>query len=85
MGFHVLAKHGLNKHGLKDPNLVSFGEEKNCVRRERERKEEEEEKEEKKSKQSQAPKRYGTTNLEYGAWIFGMDPWFCLVNGLPQT
>ena len=24
MGFHVLAKHGLNKHGLKDPNLVSF-------------------------------------------------------------
>ena len=30
-------------------------------------------------------KRYGTTNLEYGAWIFGMDPWFCLVNGLPQT
>ena len=25
MGFHVLAKHGLNKHGLKDQNLVSFG------------------------------------------------------------
>ena len=24
MGFHVLAKHGLNKHGLKDPNLASF-------------------------------------------------------------
>ena len=43
----------------------------------------EEEEEEKKSKQSQAPKRYGTSNLEYGAWIFGMDPWFCLVNGLP--
>ena len=84
MGFHVLAKHGLNKHGLKDPKLVSFGGEKNCERRERERKEEEEE-EEKKSKQSQAPKRYGTTNLEYGAWIFGIDPWFCLVNGLPQT
>ena len=30
-------------------------------------------------------KRYGTTNLEYGTWIFSMDPWFCLVNGLPQT
>ena len=29
MGFHVLAKHGLNKHGLKDPKLVSFGGEKN--------------------------------------------------------
>ena len=81
MGFHVLAKHGLNKHGLKDQNLVSFGGEKNRERRERERKEEEEEEEEKKSKQSQAPKRYGTTNLEYGTWIFDMDPWFCLVNG----
>ena len=51
------------------------------MRRERERKEDEEEEEEKKSKQSQAPKNYGTTNLEYGTWIFGMDPWFCLVNG----
>ena len=75
MGFHVLAKHGLNKHGLKDPNLVSFGGEKNRERRERERKEEEEEEEEKKSKQSQAPKRYGTTNFEYGlrflVWILG--------------
>ena len=39
------------------------------VRRERERKEEEEEEEEKKSKQSQAPKRYGTTNLEYGSLV----------------
>ena len=55
------------------------------MRRERDRKEDEEEEEEKKSKQSQAPKSYGTTNLEYGTWIFGMDPWFCLVNGLPQT
>ena len=78
MGFHVLAKHGLNKHGLKDPNLVSFGGEKNRERRERERKEEEEEKEEKKSKQSQAPKRYGTTNLVYESLVL-------LVNGLPQT
>ena len=69
MGFHVLAKHGLNKHGLKDPNLVSFGEEKNRERREMERKEEEEEKQGKKSKQSQAPKRYGTTNLEYGSLV----------------
>ena len=50
-----------------------------------ERKEEEEEEEEKKRKQSQAQKRYGTTNLEYETWIFGMDPLFCLVNGFPQT
>ena len=47
----------------------------------REKRKDEEEEEDKKSKQSQAPKRYGTTNLEYGTWIFGMDPWFCLVNG----
>ena len=26
-------------------------------------------------------KRYGTTNLEFRTWIFGMDPWLCLVNG----
>ena len=30
---------------------------------------EEEEKEGKKSMQSQAPKRYGTTNLEYGSLV----------------
>ena len=29
IGFHVLAKHGLNKHGLKDQKLVSFGGETN--------------------------------------------------------
>ena len=39
------------------------------MRRERERKEDEEEEEEKKNKQSQAPKRYGTTNLEYGSLV----------------
>ena len=55
------------------------------VERGEEKREEEEEEGGAKIKQSQAPKRYGTTNLEYGAWIFGMDPWFCLVNGLPQT
>ena len=48
----------------------------------RRRKEEEEEEEEEeggtKIKQSQAPKRYGTTNLVYGSLVL-------LVNGLPQT
>ena len=44
MGFHVLAKHGLNKHGLKDLKFgLIWGREKKTVRRERERKEEEEE------------------------------------------
>ena len=56
MGFHVLAKHGLNKHGLKDPNLVSFGGEKNRERRERERKEEEEEKEERRASKAKLQK-----------------------------
>ena len=66
MGFHVLAKHGLNKHGLKDPNLVSFwGQPKNGNEEEEE---EEEEERGAKIKQSQAPKRYGTTNL---VWILG--------------
>ena len=56
--------------GFKRPKLVSFGKEgkQTVERRERERKEEEEEEEEEeggaKIKQSQAPKRYGTTNLE---------------------
>ena len=84
MGFHVLAKHGLNKHGLKDPKLVSFwgggGGEKN-----RERKKKGSEEEEKERRREPSKPRYGTTYLEYGTWIFGMDPWFCFVNGLPQT
>ena len=60
-------------------------------RGEEEEQEEEEKKkrrgreEEEKRRSSRRIQRYGTTNLEYGAWIFGMDPWFCLVNGLPQT
>ena len=82
MGFLVLAKHGLNlKKGFKT-NLVSFWTTKKKTGMKRGEGEKE------KSKQSQAPKRYGTTNLEYGTtnleygtWIFGMDPWFCLVNG----
>ena len=72
MGFHVLAKHGLNKHGLKDPNLVSFWDNQKKNGNEERRRgegEEEEEEEGKKSKQSQAPKRYGTTNLVYGSLV----------------
>ena len=58
MGFIYLAKHGLNKHGLKTQKLVSFGGrpnrrerergEKKERRREKKREEEEEEEEEKK-------------------------------------
>ena len=70
--------------GFKRPKLVSFGKkgEQTVERRERERKEEEEEEEEEeggaKIKKSQAPKRYGTTNLVYGSLVL-------LVNGLPHT
>ena len=47
MGFLVLAKHGLNKYGIKRPNLVSFlkrenGRERGREEKEREKKEEEE-------------------------------------------
>ena len=83
-----MAKHGLKGKIKISYILVSKREKKRLERerKERERKEEEEEEEGgAKIKQSQAPKRYGTTNLEYGTWIFGMDLWFCLVNGLPQT
>ena len=67
MGFLVLAKHGLNKYGIKRPKLVSFfGKRENRRERGREEKERRRKKKKKmrKSKQSQAPKRYGTTNLE---------------------
>ena len=81
MGFLVLAKHGLNKYGIKRPKLVSLlGERENRRERGREEKERRRKKKKKKrkSKQSQAPKRYGTTNLVYGSLVL-------LVNGLPQT
>ena len=41
----------------------------------REEKERRRKKKKRKSKQSQAPKRYGTTNLEYGCLDFGMELW----------
>ena len=75
MGFHVLAKHGLNKHGLKDPNLVSFGEEK-TLERERERREGEKKEEEEDGGAKIKPTRYGTlifgieTELKYGFMEF---------------
>ena len=69
--------------GFKRQNLVSFGKKgkQTVERRERERKEEEEEEEEEeggaKIKQSQAPKRYGTTNLVYGCLDFVWITWNC--------
>ena len=69
MGFLVLAKHGLNKYGIKRPKLVSFLKRENCKERGREEKERRRKKKKRKNKQSQAPKRYGTTNLEYGSLV----------------
>ena len=79
----------LTKHGIKDQKLVSFGgrpnhgeeEKREKKRRRRGRGREEEEK--RRGKLSQKGMElcidlYGTTKL-------GMDPCFCLVNGLPQT
>ena len=42
MGFLVLAKHGLNKYGIKRPKLVSFLEEEKTVEREGEKRRREE-------------------------------------------
>ena len=50
-------------------------------RGEGERKKKRKRKRRREEKNKGGSKRYGTTNLEYGTWIFGMDPWFCLVNG----
>ena len=72
MGFLVLAKHGLNKYGIKRPKLVSLLKRENRRERgreEKERRRKKKKKKKRKSKQSQAPKRYGTTNLEYGSLV----------------
>ena len=81
MGFHVLAKHGLNKHGLKDPNLVSFWD--NKKKTGMKRGEGEKEKKRKRKRGGRASK----AKLQKGMELLTlcMDPWFCLVNGLPQT
>ena len=62
MGFHVLAKHGLNKHGLKDQKLVSFGGETNPYRERGEEKREEEKRKTKKrrGRRRNQDQRYGT-------------------------
>ena len=78
MGFHVLAKHGLNKHGLKDPNLVSFWDnQKTGMKRG----------EGEKEKKRKRGRRASKAKLQKGMELLTlcMDPWFCLVNGLPQT
>ena len=74
MGFHVLAKHGLNKHGLKDPNLVSFGERKTVT---------EEKGRGRKKKKRKRGRRASKAKLQKGMELLtlSMDPWFCLVNG----
>ena len=57
----------LTNMGLKDQNWSHFWRRENRREREREKRRREEEEEEEggaKIKQSQAPKRYGTTNLE---------------------
>ena len=74
----------LTKFGFKT-NLVSFWRQNRRRRGEEEKREEEKRKRKKRRGRRNQDQRYGATNLEYGAWIFGMDPWFCLVNGFPQT
>ena len=81
MGFHVLAKHGLNKHGLKDPNLVSFWDNKKKTGMKRGEWEKEKKRKRKRGRREEEEiKQKGMELL-----TLSMDPWFCLVNGLPQT
>ena len=63
------------------PTLVSFSGEKNRKRERRRREEEEEEEEEKKKKGGGVQEGFKGMEL----LTLCMDPWFCLVNGIPQT
>ena len=63
------------------PKLVSFEGDKNRKRERRRREEEEEEEEEKKKKGGGVQEGFKGMEL----LTLCMDPWFCLVNGLPQT
>ena len=63
------------------PTLVSFKGEKNRKRERRRREEEEEEEEEKKKKGGGVQEGFKGMEL----LTLCMDPWFCLVNGIPQT
>ena len=80
MGFHVLAKHGLNKHGLKDPNLVSFWDNQKTGMKRGEGEKEKKRKRKRGRREEEEIKQKGMELL-----TLCMDPWFCLVNGLPQT
>ena len=79
MGFLVLAKHGLNKYGIKDQNWSHFFEEEKTVEREGEKRRREEGRR-RRGRASKAKLQKGMELL-----TLCMDPWFCLVNGLPQT
>ena len=63
------------------PTLVSFSGEKNRKRERRRREEEKEEQEEKKKKGGGVQEGFKGMEL----LTLCMDPWFCLVNGIPQT
>ena len=87
MGFHVLAKHGLNKHGLKDPNLVSFWDNQKTGMKRGEGEKEKKRKRKRGRRASKAKLQKGMELLTLCMELLTlcMDPWFCLVNGLPQT
>ena len=72
MGFLVLAKHGLNKYGIKRPKLVSF-----FLRRENRREREGEKRRREEGRASKAKLQKGmeplTLSMELGflVWILG--------------
>ena len=80
MGFHVLAKHGLNKHGLKDQNFgLILGQQKKTGMK---RGEGEKEKKRKRKRGGRASKAKLQKGMELLTWYGSL---VLLVNGLPQT
>ena len=78
MGFLVLAKHGLNKYGIKRPKLVSLLEKRKAVEREGEKRRREEGR-----RRRRRRGRASKAKLQKGMELLTLsrDPWFCLVNG----
>ena len=77
MGLLVLAKHGLNKYGIKRPKLVSLLKGRKTVEREGEKRRREE------GRRRRRRGRASKAKLQKGMELLtlGMGPWFCLVNG----
>ena len=80
MGFLILAKHGLNKYGIKRPKLVSLLEKRKTVEREGEKRRREE------GRRRRRRGRASKAKLQKGMELLTlcMDPWFCWLMVYPK-